>query len=226
MLPGILLARQQTSPRPGVLANRSNTKRPASKEQPKRLLGVLPNFSAISAGAHPTPPSHSEAFKIATENSFDYSAFVLTGLTSGIAQAEGEHPNIGTGLPGYWGYYWRGFLDRTDGNYVVLFAMPVIFHQDERYYAMGSGSIWKRALYAATRVFFTPDYQGRSTVNISELLGRGLAEGISTAYYPSQDRTARSVGTRFGYAIMRDSLTNVFREFWPDIATHVLHRHL
>jgi hypothetical protein len=29
---------------------------------------------------------------------------------------------------------------------------------------------------------------------------------------------------KLGYAIMRDALTNAFREFWPDFATHVQHR--
>ncbi len=52
-----------------------------------------------------------------------------------------------------------------------------------------------------------------------------MAQGISTTYYPSADRTVGELATKWGYAIMRDSLTNVFREFWPDIATHVLHRH-
>ena len=28
-----------------------------------------------------------------------------------------------------------------------------------------------------------------------------------------------------GYTIGRDALTNIFREFWPDIAVHVLPRH-
>jgi hypothetical protein len=56
-------------------------------------------------------------------------------------------------------------------------------------------------------------------------LGRGIAQGISVAYYPSKSRTAGAIMTKYGYAIMRDALTNAFREFWPDIATHVLHRH-
>jgi hypothetical protein len=52
----------------------------------------------------------------------------------------------------------------------------------------------------------------------------GIAQGISAAYYPSQDRTAGAIATEYGYEVMRDALTN-FREFWPGIATHVLHRH-
>lgn len=198
---------------------------PVSKRQPKRILGIMPNYRAVSAGAIPPPPTLKQAFKIATQNSFDYSSFIFVGFTSAIADAEGAHKQLGHGVPGYWGYYWRGFVDKTDGNYLVIFALPTLFHQDERYYAMGTGSIGKRALYAATRVLITPSYSGHNSFNASEIFGRAIAQGISATYYPSSDRTLSALASKYAYAIMRDSLTNVFREFWPDIATHVLHRH-
>jgi hypothetical protein len=195
-----------------------------SKQQPKRILGIMPNYRAVSAGAIPPPPTAKEAFKIATENSFDYSSFLFVGLTSLIAKGEDAHPSLGKGFPGYWAYTWRGFVDKVDGNYWVVFALPTVFHEDERYYAKGSGKVWKRALYSSTRVLITPDYHGHNTINASELLGRGIAQGISTTYYPSSDISGPEVAEKYGYAIMRDALTNTFREFWPDIATHVLHR--
>lgn len=198
---------------------------PESKRQPKRILGIMPNYRAVTAGAIPSPPTLKQAFKIATQNRFDYAAFIFTAFRSGIADAEGAHKQLGDGASAYWAYYWRGFVDKTDGNYLVIFALPTIFHQDERYYALGRGSIGKRALYAASRILITPDYHGHNSFNASELLGRAMAQAISTTYYPSADRSAGELARKWGYALMRDSLTNVFREFWPDIATHVLHRH-
>jgi hypothetical protein len=184
----------------------------------------MPNYRAVSAGAIPPPPSHKEAFKIATQNSFDYSAFVFVGITSLLAESTDAHPQLGEGLKGFGRYAWRGFLDKTDGNYMVVFALPTIFHQDERFYAKGEGGILKRAAYAASRVLITPDYHGHASFNASEILGRGIAQGISATYYPSEDRTLGALAVKYGFAIGRDALTNVFREFWPDIATHVLHR--
>jgi len=198
---------------------------PESQRQPKRILGVMPNYRAVSAGEIPPPPTLKQAFKIATQNSFDYSSFVFVGITSAIADASGAHKDLGGGVGGYWAYYWRGFVDKTDGNYLVIFALPTVFHQDERYYAMGKGGIAKRTLYAASRILITPDYHGHSSFNASELLGRAMAQGISVSYYPSQDRTASELAAKWGFALLRDAATNVFREFWPDIATHVLHRH-
>ncbi len=196
-----------------------------TKQQPARILGVMPNFRAVSAGVIPPPPTPKQAFVIATKNSFDYSSFIFVGLTSMIAEGSDAHPQLGKGVDGFGRYYWRGFVDKTDGNYLVIFALPTVFHEDERYYARGKGSFVKRFVYSTTRIFITPNYDGNNTINASELLGRGIAQGVSLAYYPSKTRTVGAISAKYGYALLRDAATNAFREFWPDIATHVLHRH-
>jgi hypothetical protein len=197
----------------------------APLQQPKRILGIMPNFRAVSAGTIPPPPTMRQSFKIATQNSFDYSSYFFVGFTSALAEWSDTHPQLGEGMAGFGRYYWRGFTDKTVGNYLVIFALPTIFHQDERYYALSTGSKWKRLGYAVSRVAVTPNYQGHNTFNVSELLGRGIAQGVSLSYYPSHSRSVDELAAKYGYAIMRDALTNAFREFWPDIAKHVLHRH-
>lgn len=198
---------------------------PAVGQQPKRILGVMPNYRAVSTGALPPPPTAKEAFIIATQNSFDYSAFVFVGVTSLWAWGDDAHPQLRSGIAGYGRYYWRGFLDKADGNYLVLFALPTLFHQDERYYTLGQGGVWKRGIYAASRTLITPNYRGRDTFNFSEVLGRAMAEAISAAYYPPGSRSIGDIAVRYGWAMGRDTLTQVFREFWPDISTKLLHMH-
>jgi hypothetical protein len=179
----------------------------------------------VSAGAIPPPPTPKQAFKIATQNSFDYSSFIFVGITSLMAWGSDTHPQLRSGIAGYGRYYWRGFLDKADGNYLFVFALPTILHEDERYYAKGEGGILKRAVYAASRILITPNYHGHATFNASEVFGRGMAQGISAAYYPSIDRSAGALAVKYGWAMGRDALTNVFREFWPDISARLLHRH-
>jgi hypothetical protein len=207
-------------------ANQSTTHGPAPQPppEPKRIMDIMPNFRAVTAGELPPPPTPKESFKIATQNSFDYSAFIFVGITSLLAEGTDAHPDLGKGVAGFGRYYWRGFVDKTDGNYLVIFALPTVFHQDERYYAKEKGPILKRGIYAASRILITPNYNGRPSFNASELLGRAMAQGISASYYPSADRTLGALASKYGYALGRDALTNVFREFWPDIAVHVLHR--
>jgi hypothetical protein len=224
--------RQSASPSQSAPTEDQNTQKsgasapkPTPPPQPQRILGIMPNYRAVSAGAIPPPPTPREAFKIATQNSFDYSAFVFVGVTSLLAEGSNAHSQLGKGVGGYWGYYWRGYLDKTDGNYWVDAIIPTMVHQDERYYAMGEGGVFKRGVYAASRELITPNYHGKNTFNVSEILGRGASQAVSLAYYPSQTQTASGFAQKYAYAVGRDALTNVFREFWPDINSHVLHRH-
>jgi hypothetical protein len=202
-----------------------DTATPLVKPQPKRILGIMPNFHAVGAGVIPPPFTPKQAFVIATQNSFDYSSFMFQGITSAMAEGANTHAQLGKGLPGFGRYYWRGFVDKTDGNYLVIFALPRVFHQDERYYTLGRGSILKRIAYATSRVVITPNDQGRPSFNASELLGRGIAQGISLGYYPSQTRTLGGIASKYGYAIARDAFANALRELWPDVVPHVPHPH-
>ena len=211
------------TPRPtNLLVDRQGV--PLDQQEPKRILGIMPNYRAVSAGEIPPPPTSKEAFRIATLNSFDYSSFVFTGLTSLLAKGTDAHPDLGKMFPGLWAYTWRGFLDKTDGNYMVIWALPTILHEDERYYAMGHGSKWKRLGYSLAQVGVARDYDGKATANFAEILGRAGAQAVSTTYYPPADRNWSDLSAKYAYALLRDGATNTFREFWPDIAVHVLHR--
>lgn len=198
---------------------------PLREQQPKRILGMMPNFRAVSPGEISPLPTPKEALWIATQNSFDYSSFLFVGVTSLYSEGTNAHPQLGHGATGYGRYYWRGFIDKTGGNYLVIFAFATVFGQDEQYYAKGQGGFLKRLAYSSSRILITRNYQGKDSVNSSELLGRGMAQGISVAYYPTEARTPDAIASRYAYALLRDAVTNVFREFWPDIATHILHRH-
>ena len=184
----------------------------------------MPNFRAVSAGELPPPPTPKQSFMLATHNSFDYSSFIFVGITSAMAEWTDAHQELGEGMPGFGRYYWRGFADKTIGNYLVIFALPTLLHEDERYFSKGEGGAWKRLTYSSTRIFVTPDYHGHNTFNAAEIFGRAMAQAISISYYPSQSRTGGQIAKKYAFALGRDALTNVFREFWPDISTHVLHR--
>lgn len=142
-----------------------------------------------------------------------------------MAEGSNAHPQLGKGVKGFWGYYWRGFVDKADGNYWVIWIMPTITHEDERYYSKGVGSILDRVAYSTSRVLITPNYHGKNTFNVSEVFGRGISQAISLTYYPSADQNIGPFMEKYGYAIGRDAVTNAFREFWPDIDAHFIHRH-
>ena len=74
---------------------------PDSTQQPKRILGVMTNFRAVSPGTVPPPPTFKQAFQIATQNSFDYSSFIFVGITSALVERANTHPQLGKVMSGF-----------------------------------------------------------------------------------------------------------------------------
>jgi len=195
--------------------------------QPHRILGLMPNYRSVSAGTIPPPPSFKQSFKIATHQAFDYSTFVFLGMTTATAYWQNSHPSLNTWNGGdavFWAYLWRGFLDKTDGTYQSAWILPTLLHEDTRYYAMGHGSKWKRLGYAMSRVAVARTYEGHATPNLAGLGGKIGAQAVSRTYYPPGSESFGVLATKFSYACARDMGFTVFREFYPDIAIHILHR--
>lgn len=113
---------------------------PLSRQQPKRILGLMPNYRSVSGGAVRARPTFKSNFIIATKQNFDYSSFIFNEIISLAAEGLNEHPRLGKGIGGAWAYSWRGFVDKSDGTYLQAFLLPSILHEDNRYYAMGTGN--------------------------------------------------------------------------------------
>ena len=193
-------------------------------KQTKRILGIIPNFRAVSVNAKLPPMSVKDKFIGATEDSFDYSSFIFVGILAGVAQAENSYPQFHQGAAGYARYYWHNFADQTDENYMVEFFLPVALHQDPRYYTQGSGGFVKRVAYSFSRIVITRQDDGRENFNFSEVVGAGAAAGISSLYYPTADRDWTKVGQRWVTSVGLDGATFIFKEFWPDINNKIFHQ--
>src|SRR5439155_6840566 len=141
--------------------------------QTKRVLGIVPNFSSVTADMKLPPQTPKEKFTIAAKNSFDYSSFLLAGLQSSINFASNAYPEFGHGAAGLGKYYYHTLLDTADENFMVAGVWPVVFRQDNRYYTLGHGGFRKRAIYAASRVLITRGDNGHNTFNASEIVGAG-----------------------------------------------------
>jgi hypothetical protein len=195
----------------------------SSGKQTKRILGIVPNFRAISADEKLPPESVKEKFIDATEDSFDYSSIFFPLVIAGYNQARNSTPQFHQGAAGYARYFWHSAVDQTSENYMVEFIFPTVTHEDARYYTLGHGGFWKRTGYALSRAVVTRTDSGRETFNFSEVVGAGSAAGISNLYYPSASRTLGNTGSQWGLDVGIDAGVFVFREFWPDINRHIFH---
>jgi len=182
-----------------------------------RLFYALPNFLTLETKNVP-PLTPEQKLKVVTRGCFDFIQIPWYGLLAGISQAENSEAGYGQGAAGYGKRYAAYFADGTIENYFTQAFMPILLRQDPRYYTMGRGGFTRRTSYAVSRIFVTRSDSGERQVNYSEIFGSGIASAISTySYHPREDRnvsnTAKVWGTQVGY----DTLTNVIKEYWPDI---------
>jgi len=191
--------------------------------QTKRILGIIPNFRAVSANQKLPPQSVKDKFVTASEDTFDYSSVVLPAVLAGYGQATNATPEFHQGAAAYGRYFWHSFVDQSVENYMVEFIVPTVTHEDTRYYTLGSGGFVKRTKYALTRAVITRSDSGKEVFNASEVIGAGAAAGLSTLYYPGRERSLGKVGDQWGLDVGIDAATFMFKEFWPDINHKLFH---
>jgi hypothetical protein len=191
--------------------------------QTKRILGLIPNFRSVSTDVKLPPQTVKEKFLTTTDDSFDYSSIFIPAVLAAYSMGEKATPEFGQGALGYGRYFWHSALDQTSENFMVEFFVPVITHEDTRFYTMGRGGFVKRAGYAVTRSVITRSDSGHRVFNLSEVIGAGASAGLSTTYYPSRERSFANVGSQWGLDIGIDAAAMFAKEFWPDI-NHFLFR--
>ena len=197
--------------------------------QTKRVMGIMPNFRSVTAGQVVPKATTREKFITATQDNFDYSALFFSGFIALNAFLAHATPEFKQGVGGYTRYYWHTVADQGVENYFVEFIVPAINHEDSRYYAMGriGGGVPKRAGYALSRAFITKSDTGKPMFNYGEIVGSGVAVGISNFYYPTKEQTVANGFRNWGLDVTYDSVTFLFHEFWPDIANVLMgHKHV
>jgi hypothetical protein len=188
----------------------------APVKEDKRVFGVLPNYRTAEETAIYTPITSKQKLTIATKDTIDYPLFLLGGAFAGLAQVFDQHPLFGQGVVGFAHRYGTAYADQAIGNYMTEGFLPVLFHEDPRYFRRGHGPKWGRAGYAASRIFVTKADSGKTTFNFAEVVGNSIAAGVGNAYYPGETHLLDNV-SRLGQDLATDAISQVLKEFWPDI---------
>jgi hypothetical protein len=220
---------------PGVAAQSSSSTQPQATppastdaegqpHQTKRILGIIPNFRAVTADTKLPAQSPKDKFKTMIQDSFDYSSFEFAAAVAGVDYEEGSVPQFQSGGAAYGRYLWHDFADQTDENLFVEFVVPAATHEDTRYYTLGHGSILHRGLYSVSRILITRTDSGGRSFNFSEVVGSGAAAGISNLYYPSADRDWTKTGQKWVFNLGVDAASFAVREFWPDVNRAIFHQ--
>jgi hypothetical protein len=181
-----------------------------------RVFGVLPNYRTVDASQVNGPITNRQKLAIASKDSFDYPLVLLAGALAGIGQWSNQNPSFGQGMAGFGKRLVTGYADQAMGNIMTEGLFPVMLHEDPRYYRRGDGSTLSRTGYSFTRIFVTHTNSGSLRFNYSEWLGNAVGTAVSNAYYPD-GRTAKNNATKLVEQCGIDGISQVLKEFWPDI---------
>jgi hypothetical protein len=216
---GSATAQQAAIPEPAVPG--TVAPRPSQPVEDKRAFGVIPNYKTAEEGAEFEPLTVKQKFTIATKDSFDYPVFVTTAFFTGISQLSGDNNSVyGQGVKGFVHRYGIEYADQTLGNFFPEAIVPVLFHDDPRYFRRAEGSVRSRLLYALSRMVVSKSDAGNWTFNSPEILGNIFAASVASTYHP-HERTAGDVLSEASNFWESDIAGNIIKEFWPDIKRHV-----
>jgi hypothetical protein len=199
---------------------------PGQTQEPpdKRVFGVLPNYRTANETAIYTPITTKQKFTIGLKDSFDYPLVLLAGAFAGLGQLTNQHPQFGQGLAGFGRRLGTGYADQAIGNMMTEAIFPSLLREDPRYFRRGYGSVGSRTWYALTRVMVTRTDSGGRRFNFSEWVGNATGVAISNAYYPDEHSVLDNAG-KLVEQVGTDAISQVLKEFWPDIKHKLFHRH-
>jgi hypothetical protein len=74
------------------------------------------------------------------------------------------------------------------------------------------------------QIFLTHGDSGKTQFNFSEVVGNSTAVAISMSYYPD-NRSASDAATKLGTQLAVDMVSNILKEFWPDLSRKLSKKH-
>lgn len=198
---------------------------PASKYEDKRVAGVLPNYRTAEITAEYHPVSAKYKMTIALKDTFDTPLMVIGAIYSSYYQLRNDHPEFGQGTLGYLKRFGASYNDQVMGNMMTEGVLPIVFKEDPRYFRLAKGPVAKRTVYALSRLFVTKTDAGNRSFNFAEVVGNSAASAVGLSYY-TDDRSFGSYSENVGIQLMTDGVSQVLKEFWPDIKRRIQkHRH-
>jgi len=209
---------------PAEKSQREKAEEQIKEQEKQRVVGIVPSFN-VSYRSDAVSMSPGQKMHLAFHSATDPVTFAAGFLAAGYHESQDDNKGFGWGPTGYFELSGASYLDAFSGTIIGNGILPVILHQDPRYFRMGHGTVSHRMFYSlATNVRCKHDNTGKWEPNYSNVGGNILSGVISNYYYPS---TGSGVGQTFSTAFIvtaEGGLGSLFNEFWPDVSRKILHR--
>ena len=181
-------------------------------EEHQRVLGFIPNFYVVYDSQNAVPMTSKLKFQMAFKTAIDPISFAGAAVLGGVNQAS-DTLNYPQGAKGYGerlgAAYADGFTDTMFGGAIL----PVLLHQDPRYYYQGTGTNKSRLMHALSYPFICKGDNGKLQPNYSTIGGDLISGSLSNIYYPPSNRGAGLLFTNFAIGTAERELSTVLQEF-------------
>lgn len=200
---------------------RAEADRQVREEEKQRIGGIMPNFNVNMGGVF-VPLTPAQKWSLSWHTIIDPYTFALAFVVGGgLGEIEDDHQGYNWGPAGYFKRTGASYLDNVDGNLIGNFLLPVVLHQDPRYFRKGKGSIPSRAIYSALTTFICKGDNGKKQFNLSNVAGNFISGGISNIYYPSDERGA-TLTIENGITVTLEGMLGAqLFEFSPDVTNYI-----
>jgi hypothetical protein len=193
-------------------------------QEHQRVMGVMATFNTTNnRDAIPLTPS--QKFSLFFKSAIDPWPFLLSGVISGIGQADDSFPAYGQGVQGYAKRYGAAYADYFIGNFFGNAVLTSLMHEDPRYFQRGTGSKLGRFWWAAASTVWCKRDNGTWGPNYANVGGNLIGAAISNVYYPSSEHTFADTISRGLTTSAEGVIGAEVIEFWPDYARYHKRKH-
>jgi hypothetical protein len=193
------------------------------REETQRVAGILPAFY-MSYNSDAVSLSPMQKLGLAVRSSFDPFNIGIAFVVSGWEEAVDNDPGFRWGPEGYGRRTGAAYLDTINSIMIGNAFLPILLHQDPRYFRLGHGPKPRRLLHALAFAVICKHDNGRWEPNYSNVLGNVAAGELSNLYYPAGNSgLGQTINT--GLIVTAEgSFGSLLLEFWPDLSRRFLHQ--
>ncbi len=178
-------------------------------------------FERFLSTSEPHPLSPEQKLKLAIKNFTNPFNFLTVAADSAIFVAANAHSDYGPGMKGFGWNVGTSLSQDATGEFVGVFLIPSIVHQDPHYHRMPNASLVRRILHCAYQPFWTTSDTGKGMVNYSTIAGSIIDEAVDVTYVPYQRVGWGPGAERIASGWASAPIGNFVTEFLPDVASHV-----
>lgn len=157
------------------------------------------------------------------ESTYAPMAIVGVAAYAAVLQADGAPREWGGGAAPY-GKRFGSTMAWVGIHSALAFGLDSALHQDPRYFRSGGTGFWRRAGHAVRGTMLTRTDSGRETLSTWRLGSAYGAAFLSNQWYPDRLNTVRLGIIQGSVTLGFDLVSNLGKEFGPDIKRKVLRR--